>query len=182
MKPKGFQSWRKLLNSKLTLNFLNYEKRHLLLFFVICSTLIFKSCKKINPGSNTPDKTKVILPNGFLGVHGKFHNGTKRINYVISVDSYRGNGQFEVNYKTFHFNRSNDDSVTDNITFEIQVPKDGTFVVSITAQSEGCMKFANGSSCPANYGRVFYRGLTPQYNANKAPTSIFITPKLANQF
>ena len=150
---------------------------------ILFITLGLTSCADPNVGTTTTTTTKLVLSNGFLGTHNDFHNGLKQMKYVINVDRYAGNGTFEANFKTYNYVRNNKDSDNDNLTFKnIDVPKTGTFAISITVDAINCFKFASGKSCDYTQGRVYYRGLTTKYNSSSAPKTMYVTPKLANQY
>ena len=91
------------------------------------------SCSNPIIGNTTSKKVTIDLTYGYFGLCSKFFEGTKPVSITINVDRYTSNGNFESDYKTYRFNRNNDDNMKSNVKFEdIEVPKSGTFAVSVS--------------------------------------------------
>lgn len=86
----------------------------------------------------------------------------KKLKYLISVDTYKGNGQININYKSYASVRDNNSGDLSNSVFKIEVPKSGSFLVTVTIDAIDCFKFADGKSCQGyNNGRFMFMGSNP---------------------
>lgn len=156
-------------------------------FYLLLIGILFSisSCKPPAPGSHTPRETTLVLATNFLMVnsHHDGAQGIKNLNVDVFVDRYAGNGQIEANYKNYSFAMTNDDFTYSNRSFEIEVPEDGTYGVTVMVQSAVCFDNASSEFCNWNKGRIRYRGVSTIYNsANGIPTSIPVNPTFINSF
>ena len=136
-------------------------KRILTLFLFIC--LCCWDCPTDDVG-NEPiknNKTVVVqLHPRYLGSCGKniFDQASKNIEITISVDVVKTRTS-KTNHKKYIFIRNNDDNHEPNLRFSgIEIPKSGTFTVTVLVNALSCFTCCFSLSCPGGSGKPFHEG------------------------
>ena len=154
------------------LNILTMKKALFLFSFL----LIFISCSKPKPGSDTTTNTTLNLYQGYLGLYEEIHQPQKYpIKIVISVDNLKEDLSIKSNFKTFVFNRDNDGSkFPENYRFNIEVPQSGSFAITVTSEGTTCFDHCNTSdNCEFGKGMPMWREMQAYVNSNSNSSNNF---------
>lgn len=146
---------------------------------------MISSCNPPQPGSQQPRTTTLLLTTNYLLVnsHDYFSQGTKNLVLDVFVDRYAGTGLIEANYRNYSFNITNEDYDFSDRSFDIEVPEDGTYGVTVNITSYVCFDNASSAYCNYTSGRIRYRGISSIYNSsNGIPSVINVNPSFIGSF
>jgi uncharacterized membrane protein len=149
--------------------------------------VLLSSCGEFvppNESSQTTSTTVVEVPSSLYDLCSEFFEGNKSFTTTITVDVYE-NGVFQENYYTHVYYLDNNDSNYDNFKFHnVEVPDTGSYVVSITYNTDDCYVCCGNSVCNATDaggntwpgGSPFYRGVVMLRDQTSVPNNIYIQP------
>lgn len=134
-----------------------------------------------------PDDTELRINPVFIGGFNNFTQGqTRNFELEISVDNLRDDMSISSNFSTKILTKSNVDSSSNWTISNVQVPKSGSYAMSVTIRSidcfTGCGIVSNGSCSEFNEGKPFFRIFRTFRDTNAAPNSISVTPEFVRCF
>lgn len=155
--------------------------------YIFCIIILFSifSCTPPNPGTHESRITTLLLATNYLMVNSHDNNsqGIKNLVMDVFVDRYAGGSSIEANYKTYRFNINNKDFYYQDRSFEIEVPEEGTYGITVNITSNVCFDNASSAYCNWNRGRIRYRGISSVYNSSSGiPNVININPSYLGSF
>ena len=148
-------------------------------YLSVLSIFVFASCKdKFEPAGPIMGQTNLIIPAYYLtnDFCNEFHEGSeKSLEIEVTVDGIDADlNPIFMGIDVFNAT-NNDDS---DFMETIDVPEEGTFVITVTIRGQDCYSCCNGHSCSAgDNGKIRYRGNSVSFNAVPPPVSVTITPE-----
>lgn len=137
------------------------------------------SCRKPQPGSDTPAGTTVRLVPNFLGIYEEFYQPNKSMRIEIIVDNLDANMNPVSNFSTRFVTRSNV-GTTSNYTFnDVQVPDAGSYAITAVVRGASCYTGCGSGSQECSEfdtGKPFFRKVETLSNQTSAPSSITLYP------
>ena len=130
-----------------------------------------------------PNASTLILSSYYLGICGNLgSSGETDITIEVFVDGFDSHGNPN-NVDAQEFDRTTNSSDPDNYELPIQVPEEGTYVVSVIVRGEACQTCcnlvnqpANGCASITNGGEIRFRGTTMTLNAKDLKPAVYVTP------
>ena len=129
-----------------------------------------------NIGNNNKTVVVYLYP-GYLRWCGIDSEGaSKNIQITIRVDIVETRTT-KTKYKEYRFTRNNDDNHEPNLRFPgIEIPKSGTFTVTVLVHALSCFECCYSFSCPHGSGKPFHEGSSRPIHVEDDPSIINVFP------